>query len=231
MGNDQYDEKDGMREDDFLQDDAYEEYDDGQDLSGDPMASEEKRKGWLGRRRERKERMRQEQKERERAALKAEILAEIKAERAAEREAAGLPAEGGEASDAAGSRGGYADPESDPMADQSEEPRRRSKFSAYLMTVLSGNILSKAEVRKVYPYLLLLVFLMFLYIGNVFRMQQLHRTHGRLTREVAELRAKSMTIASQKMRATRQSSIMQEIARRGIPLEESLAPNKVISED
>ena len=119
--------------------------------------------------------------------------------------------------------------------DQTEEPeapapRKRSPFSRYLMTVLSGNILSRAEVRRVYPYLLFVAFLMLLYISNVFRMQQLYRRHDRLAKEVKELRAKSMTIASEKMSATRQSRILEQVKERGIPLRESLTPNKVITE-
>lgn len=222
MTNDEYREAEDGREDDFLADDTYEEYD-GPDLSGDPMLADEPRKGWLGRRRERKERERQEELDRQRAALKAEILAEIKAEKELEKIAAieeQAQQEAGQTPDSFAQDG---NPE--------DEPRRRSKFSANMMAVLSGNILSKAEVRRIYPYLLFLVFLMFVYIGNVFRMQSLHRQHERLGREVKELRAKSMTIASQKMRATQQSNIMEEIERRGIPLHESLTPNKVISKE
>ena len=45
---------------------------------------------------------------------------------------------------------------------------------------------------------------------------------------VRELRTKSMTIASECMQATRQSNIIREIEKRGIPLKESLEPNRVI---
>ncbi|MCC8035886.1 MAG: hypothetical protein LIO77_08175 [Rikenellaceae bacterium] len=138
----------------------------------------------------------------ERAALKAEILTEI------------------EAGKTAGPTGG----------DQTgaEDAKKPSRVSNIVMLLLSGNILSRQEVRRVYPYLLFIAFLAFVYIGNVFRMQQLYRRHERLTVEVRELRAKSMTIASEKMKATRQSNIIREIERRGIPLGESLAPNKTI---
>lgn len=215
-----FEEQGAEAEDKFLADDTYEEYD-GPDLSGDPMLEQEARKSWFSRRRERKEQQKKEELERQRAALKAEILAEIRAEKELEK----LTAMEQEAL-------AQAETEPDTYAADTEEgapPRRRSKFSSYLMSILSGNILSRAEVRKVYPYLLFIVFLMFIYIGNVFRMQSLHRQHERLTTQVKELRAKSLTIASQKMKATRQSSIIEEIERRGLPLHESLSPNKVIS--
>ena len=109
-----------------------------------------------------------------------------------------------------------------------EEPRRRSHFVEGLMSFLSGNILSHKEVSKTYPYLVFVAFLMFLYIGNIFSMQHLHRRHNALTKEVRELRTKSMTLASERMQATRQSNIVREIEKRGLQLKESTTPNKVI---
>lgn len=109
-----------------------------------------------------------------------------------------------------------------------EEPRRKSKFASTMNALLTGNILSRSEVSRTYPYLLFVAFLAFIYIGNIFSMQKLHRQHTALTKEVRELRTKSMTFASQRMQATRQSNILDEIERRGIPLRESLTPNKVI---
>lgn len=110
------------------------------------------------------------------------------------------------------------------------EPRKE-KSSYTLASVLSGNILSKKEVRRAYPYMIFVACLMFLYIANVFRTQYIYRERAALTEQVKELRSKSMTIASDKMKATRQSNIMLELERRGIPLKESLTPNKVIPRD
>jgi hypothetical protein len=109
-----------------------------------------------------------------------------------------------------------------------EEPRRRSRVGATVSALLSGNILSRSEVSRTYPFLLFVAFLAFLYIGNIFSMQKLHRENAALTREVRELRTKSMTFASARMQATRQSNIINEIRRRELPLRESLTPNKVI---
>jgi hypothetical protein len=106
-------------------------------------------------------------------------------------------------------------------------PRRKSDVSS----VLTGDILSKKEVRRAYPYMIFVAALMFFYIANAFRSQHIHREHAALTEQVKALRARSMIVASEKMQATRQSKIMSELARRGIPLRESLTPNKVIPAD
>lgn len=107
--------------------------------------------------------------------------------------------------------------------------RPSSRIKRQVGALLSGSILSKAEVRKFYPYMLLLAFLMLLYIANVFKMQQLHKQHDRLAAEVKELRAKSLTLSSIRMNATRQSEILKELKNRGIDLEESVTPPKIIN--
>ena len=119
----------------------------------------------------------------------------------------------------------------DPVSESAPEeeiPAPPSRWKEYVGSLLSGNILSKTEVRRLYPYMLFLAFLMLLYISNVFRMQQLYRRHEALTKEVKELRAKSLTISAMRMNSTRQSEIIRELEVRGIDLQESLVPPKVI---
>jgi hypothetical protein len=106
----------------------------------------------------------------------------------------------------------------------SVKPRRQSALGS----VLTGNILSRKEVKRAYPYMIFVVLFMFFYITNSFRTQQVYREYAKLTEQVKALRSRSMVIASDKMQATRQSNIIIELKRRGIPLKESLTPNKVI---
>lgn len=120
-------------------------------------------------------------------------------------------------------------PEPDPEEDSFLEKRVPSKAKQYIGAVLSGSILSRAEVRKLYPYLLFVALLMMLYIANIFRTQQLYRRHDRLTVEVKELRAKAMTLSAERMKATKQSVIVRELAAMGSDLKEPLTPPKVIN--
>lgn len=112
----------------------------------------------------------------------------------------------------------------------SEQPagRRPSRLEQYVGQVLSGNILTKAEVRRQYPYIFFMALLMLLYIANGYHIQKLHRRHDRLAGQVKELRARSLTVSSLRMSATRQSEILNELERRNIPLRESVTPSKVI---
>ncbi|MDR0511358.1 MAG: ABC transporter permease [Rikenellaceae bacterium] len=118
-------------------------------------------------------------------------------------------------------------PEEEEGEDDFAEKREPSKLREYLGAMLSGNILSKAEVRRLYPYLLFVAALMLLYISNVFAMQQLHHRRDMLEAEVRELRAKSLTLSSMRMNATRQSVVAEELERRGSEVKESFAPPKV----
>lgn len=119
--------------------------------------------------------------------------------------------------------------ENDPVsASDSPKVKGPSWFERNLAQVLSGSILTRVEVRRMYPYVLFIVVLMFLYIANGYHIQKLHRRHDRLTEQVKELRSRSLTISSIRMTQTRQSEIIKQLEERGIPLEESLTPPKII---
>ncbi len=109
-----------------------------------------------------------------------------------------------------------------------ERPAEPSSAEKWLADLISGGFLSRKEVRRAYPFLLLIAFLMLLYISGQFRMQQLHRTENNLQRQVKELRALSLELAAKRMDSTRRSKIMEDLERRGIPLIEPVEPPKII---
>ena len=103
------------------------------------------------------------------------------------------------------------------------------KLIMWTRNVLTGDILSKSEVKRHYPYVAFLLVLALLYITHIFSVQELHREHASLTKEVKDLRAKSLTMTSYRMQATRYSNIIKTLKERGSKLEESLTPNIVIA--
>lgn len=135
-------------------------------------------------------------------------------------------------SDIAADRAPWENPAAGECAESAEEEQQSSdaehKKGWNAASVLTGSILSRSVVTRTYPFLIFVACLMFLYIANIFRTQYTYREYARLTEQVKELRAKSLTIASDRMRATRQSNIIVELERRRIPLHESLTPNRVI---
>lgn len=87
-----------------------------------------------------------------------------------------------------------------------------------------GSFLMRAEVRRQYPYVLFMALLCFCISPTGFVFRSCSRRHDRLTEQVKELRARSLTVSSLRMISTRQSEIIRELELRGIPLEESLSP-------
>lgn len=93
---------------------------------------------------------------------------------------------------------------------------------------VTGNIFSKKEFQSRMPYVIFLSILTILYIFNGFYINGLHSNSIKLSNQVKELRAKSMTLKSIRMSSTRQSYLIKQIEERGLTLEESLTPPKVI---
>jgi len=108
------------------------------------------------------------------------------------------------------------------------EPGLTGNTKDYIGSLLSGNILSKAEIKRLYPYLLFVAFLTILYISNIYSLHSSYRKYDRLSREIKELKAESITIASERMNVTRQSRIVDEANARGLGLKESVIPPKVV---
>lgn len=98
--------------------------------------------------------------------------------------------------------------------------------SQYAKSVISGDILKDPKVRRRMPYVIFIAFLMMLYIANSYNTQRLHRRYIALSREVAELRTKSLALTEKRMGAARQSDLIRELRRRGIEMEESVTPPK-----
>jgi len=93
---------------------------------------------------------------------------------------------------------------------------------------LTGSILTTESVSKQFSYILFLAFLAFFYIGNRYRYEKLVRNEKKLQLEVRNLRAESITTASQLMFISKQSEVAKLCEKRGLELKESVVPPKKI---
>ena len=107
--------------------------------------------------------------------------------------------------------------------------KHQSKFKKRFWSIMSGDVFSRDEFQSKIPYIVFVSLLSILYIYNGFYMNSLHDRNAKLAKQVKDLRAKSMTMKAIRMSSTRQSQIISEIQERGLPLEESLIPPRVIS--
>lgn len=108
------------------------------------------------------------------------------------------------------------------------EPQPKEKRKGGVRDILNGNILSKDAVAGQIPYILFLAILAILYIGNRYRYEKLIRDGQNLQVEVKNLRAESITTASQLMFISKQSQVSRLVQEKGLGLEESVVPPKKI---
>ena len=109
------------------------------------------------------------------------------------------------------------------------QPQPKSaKRKGGIRDIINGNILNKENVTAQIPYILFLAVLAIFYIGNRYKYEKLIRSEQTLQIEVKNLRAESITTASQLMFISKQSQVSRLVKERGLGLEESVTPPKKI---
>ena len=94
--------------------------------------------------------------------------------------------------------------------------------------VISGNVLVRGYLVKQVPYIVLLVILAILYITNRYKNEKIAIEEQQLKEELKNLRSESITTAAELMRISRQSEVVKLVKERGMELEESTVPPKII---
>ncbi|HOP03550.1 MAG TPA: FtsL-like putative cell division protein [Tenuifilaceae bacterium] len=102
------------------------------------------------------------------------------------------------------------------------------KKNSGLKDILTGNILSRESVSGQVPYILFLALLAVIYIANRYKYEKLVKQDQILQVEVKNLRAESITMASQLMFISKQSEVSKLIEQKGLGLKESVVPPKKI---
>ncbi len=95
-----------------------------------------------------------------------------------------------------------------------------------LKDIISGSFLSEERVTKRMPAILYIVFLMILYIFNIFDTQKRYREILAVERDIARLKVTATTTETQRVSMTRYASIREMVQQRGLPLVESTTPPK-----
>lgn len=108
------------------------------------------------------------------------------------------------------------------------EKSKDKKQSLGVRDFLTGSILTTETVSKQFPYILFLAFLAVFYIGNRYRYEKLVKKEKKLQIEVRNLRAESITTASQLMFISKQSEVARLCDERNLGLKESVVPPRKI---
>ena len=94
--------------------------------------------------------------------------------------------------------------------------------------IISGRFLAEDRVTRRSPAIVYIVFLMILYILNIFDTQKRYRRILAVEREIALLKASSTTTETKRVSVTREASIRKMVKERGIGLIENDTPPQQI---
>lgn len=98
------------------------------------------------------------------------------------------------------------------------------KQGSVLKELLSGSMVSDRIILKNFWYILMLTILGAVYIANRFNAEKINRESNRLSREVRDLRAESLSTSADLMEASRQSEVYRMVKERNLGLEELRTP-------
>lgn len=98
----------------------------------------------------------------------------------------------------------------------------------HVKDVLSGNVLVRDYLVRHIPYIILLVILAIFYIANRYKNEKIAIEEQALKEDLKNLRSESITTAAELMRISRQSEVVKLVKDKGINLEESTVPPKII---
>ncbi len=132
---------------------------------------------------------------------------------------------------------GEADPEIEEEIAQEEaekeekklsEERAKRRAASPLRGIFTGNILRQEWLTGHYRYPLIIAAVFLLSIIVMFWSLRLDMTLSREQREVQLLREKAVRLSEQRNRITTHSAVVEELRRRGIPLEDPIEPTQKI---
>ena len=113
------------------------------------------------------------------------------------------------------------------FVDQKIEQKEIRKASVW--DVFDGSVLTRDRVVRQLPFALFITFLIILYIGNRYHAEKMIRETMELQTELRELRARSISTASELEFMSRQSEVAKLVEKKGLGLKEAVEPPIKIS--
>lgn len=106
--------------------------------------------------------------------------------------------------------------------EKKEKPKNQN--GNFVKELLSGTMISEKIILSNLGYITLITVLLSLYIANRFHAERITRETAKLSREVKDLRAESMSTSSYLMDLSRQSEVYRLVREKGLNLEELKTP-------
>jgi hypothetical protein len=110
------------------------------------------------------------------------------------------------------------------MTESKEAKPKQGKPGSFMKELMSGIIFSDVIILKNLWYIIFLTILGAFYIGNRFHAEKITRESARLTREVKDLKAESLSTSASLMYVSKQSEVYRMVREKGLGLEELKTP-------
>ena len=110
------------------------------------------------------------------------------------------------------------------MAEPKDAKQKQGKTGSFMKELMSGIIFSDVIILKNLWYIIFLTILGAFYIGNRFHAEKITRESARLTREVKDLKAESLSTSASLMDVSKQSEVYRMVREKGLGLEELKTP-------
>lgn len=124
-----------------------------------------------------------------------------------------------------------ADGDEKPIGRSSASRRQPAKDKIKTKDIITGDVLNNSKLSRWYPVIAWCVLLIFIYMGVHFNYQRLQRIEIQQRIILNEQRSRAVIFSSMRMNASRHSRIVDEVKRRGLPLEESTLPPKIVEKN
>ena len=115
-------------------------------------------------------------------------------------------------------------------AERRAEAKKRLKRSRLFYQLFSGNILRSRSVKEHYGYLIAIAVASLVSIMVMFASLYADMKYSRMEREVQLLRERSIRLREQLYRRTSHQAVVEELERRGIPLQEPRRRKEVVED-
>lgn len=97
--------------------------------------------------------------------------------------------------------------------------------------IFSGNVLNKPSIRRHYPFVIYCCVLVLIYMGYRFSCQRLQREEISCQMELQELRATSLLMSTERIKAVSHDNLTREIERRSLGIRQWNTLPSVIKND
>jgi len=97
--------------------------------------------------------------------------------------------------------------------------------------VIAGEVISSVKLEKHIFFILFIILLVIIYIGNGYQAHQLSTSHKKIDKEIKELRAEFVSSQARLIEKMKFINIQEEIEKRGLELEELKTPPYTVSAD